>query len=88
MAAKTRLSHTNEILASAGMKKLIDALRQVYDYVLIDLPPLTPVVDVRSTAQFVDSYLFVIEWGRRASRPSSARCRLRQWSMKISWVCS
>jgi succinoglycan biosynthesis transport protein ExoP len=64
MVAKTRLSHTNEILASAGMKKLIDALREVYDYVLIDLPPLTPVVDVRSTNQIVDSYLFVVEWGR------------------------
>jgi succinoglycan biosynthesis transport protein ExoP len=64
MVAKTRLSHTNEILASASMKKLIDALREVYDYVLIDLPPLTPVVDVRSTNQIVDSYLFVIEWGR------------------------
>jgi succinoglycan biosynthesis transport protein ExoP len=64
MVAKTRLSHTNEILASAGMKKLIDALREVYDYVLLDLPPLTPVVDVRSTNQIVDSYLFVIEWGR------------------------
>jgi succinoglycan biosynthesis transport protein ExoP len=64
MVAKTRLSHTNEILASAGMKKLIDALREVYDYVLIDLPPLTPVVDVRSTNQIVDSYLLVIEWGR------------------------
>jgi succinoglycan biosynthesis transport protein ExoP len=64
MVSKTRLSHTNEILASAGMKKLIDALREVYDYVLIDLPPLNPVVDVRSTNQIVDSYLFVIEWGR------------------------
>jgi polysaccharide biosynthesis transport protein len=64
MVAKTRLSHTNEILASGGMKKLIDALREVYDYVLIDLPPLTPVVDVRSTNQIVDSYLFVIEWGQ------------------------
>jgi succinoglycan biosynthesis transport protein ExoP len=64
MVAKTRLSHTNEILASAGLKKLINALREVYDYVLIDLPPLTPVVDVRSTNQIVDSYLFVIEWGR------------------------
>lgn len=63
MVARTRLSHTNEILASAGMKKLIDALRGVYDYILIDLPPLTPVVDVRSTNQIVDSYLFVIEWG-------------------------
>ena len=64
MVAKTRLSHTNEILASAIMKKLIDALREVYDYVLIDLPPLTPVVDVRSTNEIVDSYLFVVEWGR------------------------
>jgi succinoglycan biosynthesis transport protein ExoP len=64
MVAKSRPSHTNEILASAGMKKLIDALREVYDYVLIDLPPLMPVVDVRSTNQIVDSYLFVIEWGQ------------------------
>jgi succinoglycan biosynthesis transport protein ExoP len=64
MVAKTRLSHTNEILASAGMKKLIDLLCEVYDYVLIDLPPLTPVVDVRSTNQIVDSYLFVVEWGQ------------------------
>jgi succinoglycan biosynthesis transport protein ExoP len=64
MVAKIRLSHTNEILASPAMKKLIDALREVYDYVLIDLPPLNPVVDVRSTNQIVDSYLLVIEWGR------------------------
>jgi polysaccharide biosynthesis transport protein len=64
MVAKTRLPHTNEILASAGMKKLVDELRKTYQYVLIDLPPLVPVVDVRSTSQIVDSYLFVVEWGR------------------------
>jgi polysaccharide biosynthesis transport protein len=64
MVTATRLSNTNEILSSAGMKKLIDAFREVYDYILIDLPPLTPVVDVRSTNKIVDSYLFVVEWGR------------------------
>jgi polysaccharide biosynthesis transport protein len=64
MVAKARLSHTNEILASAAMKKLVDSLREVYDYVLMDLPPLTPVVDVRATTQIIDSYLFVVEWGR------------------------
>ena len=66
MVAKTRLPHTNEILASIGMKKLIDELRKTYQYILIDLPPLAPVVDVRSTNQIVDSYLFVIEWGGTA----------------------
>jgi succinoglycan biosynthesis transport protein ExoP len=64
MVTKSRLSHTNEILASAAMKQLLDGLRGVYDYILIDLPPLTPVVDVRATTQIIDSYLFVIEWGR------------------------
>ncbi|MGA2292893.1 polysaccharide biosynthesis tyrosine autokinase [Bradyrhizobium sp.] len=64
MVAKARLSHSNEILASAAMKQMIDGIREVYDYILIDLPPLTPVVDVRATTQIIDSYLFVVEWGR------------------------
>jgi succinoglycan biosynthesis transport protein ExoP len=36
----------------------------VYDYVIVDLPPLAPVVDVRSTTNIIDSYVYVIEWGR------------------------
>jgi polysaccharide biosynthesis transport protein len=32
--------------------------------VIADLSPLAPVVDVRSTAHFIDCYLFVIEWGK------------------------
>ena len=66
IVTKTRLSHSNEVLASVAMKKLIDGLREVYDYILIDLPPLTPVVDVRATTQIIDSYVFVVEWGRTA----------------------
>jgi succinoglycan biosynthesis transport protein ExoP len=46
------------------MKKLIGSLEEAYDYVLVDLPPLMPVVDVRSTTQLVDSYLFVVQWGQ------------------------
>lgn len=64
LIASARLSHTSELLASAPMKKLIEDLHEAYDYVVIDLPPLTPVVDVRATTQIVDSYLFVVEWGR------------------------
>jgi len=39
-------------------------LRSRFDYVVVDLPPLAPVVDVRTTSHFVDSYVFIIEWGR------------------------
>jgi succinoglycan biosynthesis transport protein ExoP len=45
------------------MMRLIEELRPAYDYVFIDLPPLIPVVDARATVNFVDSYIYVVEWG-------------------------
>jgi succinoglycan biosynthesis transport protein ExoP len=63
-ALKFRVAHSSEILASAGMKRLMERLRSTYDYVIVDLPPLAPLVDVRATAHFIDSYVYVVEWGR------------------------
>ncbi|MDC7786719.1 AAA family ATPase [Rhodoplanes sp. TEM] len=62
--ATAKLLHTNEVLASAAMKRFVDELRTSYDYVILDFPPLAPVVDVRATTALVDSYVYVIEWGR------------------------
>lgn len=61
---KARVAHTSEILASDATKELFAKLRQSYDYIVVDLPPLAPLVDVRTTTHLVDSYVFVIEWGR------------------------
>jgi succinoglycan biosynthesis transport protein ExoP len=59
----TRSANTDQILASASMKSLFDALRSQYDYIIVDLSPLAPVVDVRATTGIVDSYIFLVEWG-------------------------
>jgi succinoglycan biosynthesis transport protein ExoP len=59
-----RLAHSSEILASEVLRQLIDGLRKSYDYIIVDLPPLAPVVDARATTNIIDSYVFVIEWGR------------------------
>ena len=61
---ESRLAHTSEILASDAFRNLVDDLKRDYDYVIIDLSPLAPVVDVRATTATVDSYLYVIEWGK------------------------
>jgi polysaccharide biosynthesis transport protein len=58
------LLHTSEILAAEQTRKLFDKLRTMYDYVIVDLPPLTPVVDVRATTALVDCFILVVEWGR------------------------
>jgi polysaccharide biosynthesis transport protein len=60
---KSGLLHTSEILGSAATKKLVEQLRLSYDYIVIDLPPLAPVIDVRATAHLVDFYFLVVEWG-------------------------
>jgi succinoglycan biosynthesis transport protein ExoP len=59
-----RLPHSSEILSSDRMARLFEVLRQSYDYVVIDLPPLAPIVDVRATKRIVDTYLLVVQWGR------------------------
>ncbi|UWU67629.1 polysaccharide biosynthesis tyrosine autokinase [Bradyrhizobium sp. NC92] len=60
----SKLLHTNEILASKAMHAVVSLLRSKYDYVVLDMPPMAPVVDVRVTSPFVDSYVFVVEWGK------------------------
>lgn len=58
------LFHTSEILADEAMRQLFDRLRAAYDYIIVDLPPLAPLVDVRATTPLMDCFILVAEWGR------------------------
>ena len=62
-SAKTRIANSCDILAAAATKGLFEDLQSKYDYVIVDLSPLMPVVDARATSGFVDSYIYVTEWG-------------------------
>jgi polysaccharide biosynthesis transport protein len=66
-AMKSRMAHSSELLASRETKKLFDSLRQSFDYIIVDFAPLMPIVDVRASTNLVDSYVYVIEWGRTRS---------------------
>src|SRR5262249_10955038 len=57
-------SATSDILFTEQTKKLFEKLRETYDYVIVDLPPLAPIVDVRATTPLIDSFILVVEWGR------------------------
>jgi polysaccharide biosynthesis transport protein len=60
----SRTADTTDILASNVFKEFVDRLRENYDFVIIDLSPVAPIVDVRATVQFMESYIYVVEWGR------------------------
>jgi succinoglycan biosynthesis transport protein ExoP len=61
---KGPLLHTSEILSADQTRELFDKLRATFDYIIVDLPPLTPVVDVRATTPLIDCFILVVEWGR------------------------
>lgn len=63
---KHRVPHSSELLASPAMRNILTVLSAHADYIVLDLPPLGPVVDARAIASRVDGFLLVVEWGRTA----------------------
>lgn len=66
--ARYRVPHSSELLASRGMDQLLEIARQSFDYIIVDLPPLAPVVDARAINPKLDAVVFVIEWGKTSRK--------------------
>lgn len=59
-----RMWQTAELLSSEAMASVFEAARRQFDYVLIDLPPVLPVVDVRAVSSMIDCFVMVVEWNK------------------------
>jgi polysaccharide biosynthesis transport protein len=68
-----------EGLSSATLHSLLESSKQSFDYVVIDLPPIGPVVNARGLAPAIDAFILVAAWGetsRGALREVLAKERL------------
>lgn len=63
VALRDHLLHTSELLSSQGMMTLMENARKMFDYIIVDLAPLGPVIDAKAFAPQVDAFLLVAEWG-------------------------
>jgi exopolysaccharide transport family protein len=55
-----------DVLGSERMKALITRLRETFDYVVIDTPPVGPVIDAVIVTNLADKTVFVVEWASTA----------------------
>ena len=60
----TRVPNAAELLASPKMGQLLLTARSTYDYIIVEIPPIMSVVDIKMIERFIDSFIFVVEWGK------------------------
>ncbi len=53
-------SKMNELLLNEKLKEFFDYLEEVFDFIIVDTPPIEPVSDAYILAKYSDSTLFVI----------------------------
>jgi len=58
------IANSNDILGSEEMQVLLRDLFQSYDIIVVDLPPLNPVVDGLAISPLLDGVVVVTEWGK------------------------
>lgn len=51
-----------DLLGSARMAQLIEQLRNSFDYVILDAPPLGPVIDATVLSHLSDKVVYVVRW--------------------------
>jgi polysaccharide biosynthesis transport protein len=73
-------SNPAELLSEPGTRKVFDALKQSFDLVLVDSPPLLPVTDAVVLSKQVDGTLLVVAPGQ------TRRVTLRRSSEKLAQV--
>lgn len=56
------------LLKSDRMRKLLESVREEYDVIIIDTPPVGTVVDLATFAQYCDGVVLVLESGKTSRR--------------------
>ena len=58
----------SELIGSEAMGSFLDEMREKYDYVLVDTPPVLAVSDCLALAKYMDGFLMVVRHGRTRRR--------------------
>ncbi len=63
ITAGTRPPNPSELLASGKMKHFVEDMKDKYDFIVFDTPPVLIVTDAQLLADYTDGYLLVVSSG-------------------------
>jgi len=64
--------NATELLSSMRMQRIVNRLREQFDYVIFDAPPVMAVADARQISRYVEATLFVVRWNRTPVKVAKA----------------
>ncbi|WP_259400412.1 polysaccharide biosynthesis tyrosine autokinase [Roseovarius sp. SCSIO 43702] len=67
MAEGTKINAA-DVFSSDRFRAFLDELRELYDYVVIDTPPVLAVPEPRIIGQWVDAILYTVKWDSTSQR--------------------
>ena len=59
-----RIPNAAELLGSFQMERLLATAGESYDCIMIEIPPIMSVADVKMIGHFIDRFIFIVEWGQ------------------------
>jgi succinoglycan biosynthesis transport protein ExoP len=62
-STKFKPANSADVLVSPAVRSALKRAASEYEYVVVDLPPILSVVDVKAAADLFDAFLLVVEWG-------------------------
>lgn len=86
IAGGAEVNDPSELLSNGRMKKLLDRVTPVFDWVIIDSPPCLPVADASILANYCDGILLVVRAGSTASEVAQRACQELQGKNVIGVV--
>ncbi len=60
LTSGTRPPNPSELLASTKMKRFVEGLKERYDYIILDTPPVIAVTDAQLLSRYADGCLLVV----------------------------
>lgn len=63
LPARTSVKNSSMLIDSQGMRSVLERAKSDYDYVIVDSPPILPLVDMNLLSRMVDGLLLVVKAG-------------------------
>jgi protein-tyrosine kinase len=76
--AGSHVTHPAELISNGGMKQLLARVSGLFDWIILDSPPVLPVSDAVVLATMCDAVLFIVRAGTTPAAVSQKACRQLQ----------